>query len=181
MTLIKIIRSSIKRNPEAGRTSSVFPGTKEAKFECFGKIPDALRSKVEVIEEKLDGSYFAGIFPDPDDALEILKTGYRNLNLAGATLEITIDNNLVFLDHVPLSKYLYEYKNPTLSCEICGSGTKLRDIDFDYTDEGDRFSRCGTCFSFNSFGEIEFEDIEDIEDLVKKINFDIPTPVKHKK
>lgn len=171
MTVIKIIRSSIKLNPEAGKQVSRVAGPRSATFEYEGKFPKEFEKRVVITSEKLDGSYCEGHVINPDDAADLMLDIARKY--PGKRISIAVNNSYISVDHFPEGRWLYKYRNPDIRCENCGSSVRLGKIDFDYGNDGERATLCPICNGINSFGEIVFEDINsviDYRDRQKKRN-----------
>ncbi len=165
--IVKIDRTTIRKNPDRGQRFITVAGTRTATFECEGKLPEQLRPLCDIMEWKGpegDESWCSGYIVDPSTWEEFIKV--KN----GPKITVKVDNAMERIPCMPGPELLYSYENPVIPCENCGSGVPVKDVDFEwigYEDEV-RVSVCPHCKAMNSFGEIEFEDIYDMPDEDKE-------------
>jgi len=162
-TLIKIIRKSIRKNPDAGRTSWIVNTGKEAKFTFQGdKLPEWFNKKNVVIEsQESNGTdshvIIKGIVINPA-ILPELCDDFQNKRY-DLTLDIKNEFQRIHTK-TPAPEYLYKYKNTKVRCEECNLMVPINDI------EGDEFEDmiiqiCPKCQKWNTF-DFEYERIEDV-------------------
>lgn len=168
--IVKIDRSTIRKNPNAGRTETmiseglqfffVFVGTKEPKW------------------IKKDGVYVTGVNYQGSDLvnqimtiegeivnnelIEKIKKNHfeKGKFLPGTT--ITVKNNLRTLHHMPGPQYLFEYEKTYLKCKNCKKDIEVQDIDVDYIFDGEgevKVESCPVCNAENCFDNYEFEHL----------------------
>lgn len=155
MKLIKIIRSSVAANPDAGSTRFDVAGNAEITFHCKRQIPEKYINHVVIISEKIDGEYECdGILINPKYFDELSK-------IEG--MSIRLDKNVLsMVSLTSQAKYLYQYELTYLKCNHCNEETRDDNIDEDYDDDGNRYMVCTYCQKVNSFEEFNYEDIEDV-------------------
>ncbi|MFT3750945.1 MAG: hypothetical protein QM768_21710 [Agriterribacter sp.] len=159
MKLIKIIRSSIRKNPNGGSTRSIVPGCKTIRFRLEGQLPEHILSDDYIIVTCQSSDFTEGYLINEDKIPEMLKL---------KNCEIEVDNNHKVIRHLPEPAYLYEYENPILKCDNCKGDVHLKDIEYDYDSEGNPFTMCPGCHTLSSFEEVEFERIEEVIKELKK-------------
>jgi hypothetical protein len=170
MVLVKIIRESIKKNPDAGKTYTRLHIGNETSFEVKGKVPELLMNEEVAIitewEEKEDGVYNAkGFIEDPDSVQEILSTLQKESS-KDYSVSINTKSNYQEIPHNPLPKYLYKYENPEIECSECKSKVFYSDIERDCDDEYGCYDVCPVCQAHDSF-DFDLENINDVKELPK--------------
>jgi len=162
-TLIKIIRKSIKRNPDAGRTSWHVNTGREAKFTFSGdKLPEWLKDENVFIKSQESNYYDSyvvihGIIINPD----ILPELFKDIQEKKYNLNIEIKNNIHEVHtKTPAPEYLYKYKNTKVECKECKSMVPVNEIEEDEIYDM-MVQICPKCHKFDTFN-FEYERIEDV-------------------
>jgi len=151
--LVRIDRSTIKNNPDAGKTFTMVEGVTQISFKIKGKLPEFLRDeRLCVILAEKEGEYYSG---------ELYNEKIIDLVLQVPGASVQVNRNLQRIEHLPSPRYLYKYENPTITCEECNNLIHVHDIDTDYNEDGNEFTTCPNCKSINSFEDIYFENIND--------------------
>ena len=155
METIKILRSSIKKNPNAGSTVTYIKGLKTATFEIKGNIPDLVKEVPFFITEyqiEADSMIFArGSINGPIEP-ETLALWIKNI----PNLNINIDQGINRIEHMPEPNYLFEYETKELECEECGTFSNILHISME-----DGLPECPSCFRWGTFPEYEYEGIDE--------------------
>lgn len=171
MTLIRIDRSSIKKNPKAGNTKTVAQvGPREVNFTYRGVIPNYLKNADEhsvVILNELKGS--AGQPPVYEGCLPVDYGAIFNLLMKDKNASIEVRSGMGVIDHMPEKEYFYKYENPQLECLCCHKVSALNDISYEDDGDGDQDYACPKCGEFNMF-KLEFEHIVDAIKNIKNEN-----------
>lgn len=161
MTLIKIKKSSIRKNPDAYIKSYRLPASSEATGTYKGDLPEWLNDKVIVTsaqysthdEPELEFTFITPVY------IGIAKRLSEDKN---ATLTIT--NNYVDVQCSPQPEYLYNYTNPVLKCSNCNASVRFNSIQTDYIQDSDGDERtvdkCPICNELETF-DYKFESIAD--------------------
>lgn len=160
-TLIKIKRSSIKKNPDAYTQSYHLVGSTEATGTYKGQLPKWLNDKVIItsgsypVDNETEFEFVFTTAVDKDTVQRISKD-------KNATLTIT--NNYVDVQCGPQSKYLYQYTNPLIQCDNCNSKVRFKDIKTDYIHDSDgdehNVDKCPICGDIDTF-DYKYESIQD--------------------
>lgn len=160
MITIKIKRDSIKKNPNAGNTSSIIQGLKEAKFKIESySIPDIIKNEpffiTEFTEENGVLTSASGVINGP-----ITPDQFSEWMLIQG-ISITISNNTRVIHHMPEPDYLFEYEDTEVKCRHCKN---MVDVDSIEQDEfgGDLLNICPICGHENTFPEYKYEKIGDV-------------------
>lgn len=148
--LVKIQRDSIRKNPNAGRTSFVVHGPSEIRFKYQGNNPELLKN-CTIISEHSSGEV-EGYIDNPDDIKELA-------NIPG--MKIEVKNNFTRHEHLPEPQYLYEYEDPKIKCSQCKEDIYISKIHTDYDDWDNEYTECPNCKGVNTFPEIQYEHIQD--------------------
>lgn len=155
--LILIDKSTIKKNPNAGRTISQISGPIQICFSMANEPPiELVDSKKILITEyslNLDGrEYCEGIVIDPG-AIGVLKD-------AGADTER--NQEVIEFSHLPEPSFFYNYENPSVPCSECHQTTLLNDIKVrDGGIDGEyQYTICPHCEGIDTF-DIQYEPITD--------------------
>ena len=158
-TLIKIDRSSIKINKNAGQTQSYAPGIETISFsgECTQEEIDRLEKEKGVhVTTKYFGESklkkISGIL-DYGELVYLMPKGFT----------IDFSNNYEVINHLPIQKYSYQYENTSIECSECKNLIPRNEIESDsyYTEDDDiDYEICPICKAHDSF-EYEFEPIDD--------------------
>lgn len=158
-TLIKIDRNSIKKNKDAGRTSTYIPGVETITFEgeCSQGEIDRLEKERGIYIGKIthDNSKLKKITGNLDHAglIDLLPNGFI----------IESSTNMQILSHLPIPEYSFKYENTVLQCCECLNMVHRKDIQRDETVNEDldeySFDVCPICKEPNSFS-YEYESID---------------------
>lgn len=177
-TLIKIDRKSIKKNPNAGRSSYRVQGPTTITFEIKGCVPKEFEDKVYVINECYNisgrgtGQGFimnekiiqsqSGHIDDLDVALEFMQWAKRKEN-RHCELKINIDSPTQTIYGMPEAPYFYGYDyNVLVECNSCYAVMAYANIRKDENDEGEDWDVCPNCHEINTF-DYKFENINDLK------------------
>lgn len=172
MILIKIDRSTIKRNPHAGETRFRIKGPGKATFVCHGSLPDELKDKAMVTDyDEIQPNLFltSGQVLNPDDGVEFMKE-FMKLR-PGVQFNLNVENGWTWQSCLPQAEYFYKFENPIMECE---NGCKVRfdDIERDWAEDGEgnevEFERCNICRETNTFPPWIYEKISDVPDEFKR-------------
>jgi len=154
MKLIKILKNSLRKNPNAENTITPVFCNKTATFKSTSKLPKSLLKMVVITSETTMGEYeVTGYIINPNKYEKFLE-------VKGMSIEV--NNNVQIINHLPEAKYFYKYSNPKLECGNCKIKTKLSEIEDDYDDDANHYTTCPKCKSVNSFEDIEYEKIENV-------------------
>ena len=112
MLIVKIDRSTIKKNPEAGSTQTHVSGPATCSFKITGGLPEGVSEDEVVVHSRIIG------FPEG----EILEGDLLNLEKAELFKggEVTLRHEIKTINHLPKPDYFYEYHNPLIECDECG-------------------------------------------------------------
>lgn len=157
-TLIKIDRNSIKKNKNAGQTTSYIPGIETITFsgECLQEDIDRLEKEkgIHITTRYLGESPFkkiSGIL-DHGQLVYLMPKGFT----------IDFSNNYETVNHLPISKYSYQHENTEIECNECKQLIQYDEIEkdsFRTEDDDIYFDVCPNCQAHDSF-DYEFEPIE---------------------
>jgi len=159
MKIIKIDRTSIKRNPNAGSTRTYLQGLKDTSFKIkSGKIPKWLlkdpfyptdqrieNNIVIELEGKING-------PITDKMIEKFKT------VKGLSINILCEP--IIIDHFPEPDYLFEYEKTKLKCKHCKNKVDVDAIETDWIMDEYEVEICPICQQENTFPKYKYEKIE---------------------
>lgn len=174
MTIIKIDRSTIRKNPTAGQTCFRMEGPTTVTFRCTGRasIPMALTGLVEFnswsnSERPEFGLEQSGYIINPDDVPMFE-------GISG--LFISVDKQTeTYRSLHPDRKWLFEYEKTEVECSECARMVPhdeiIGDSSEEYNDEiGEElyyeYERCPICKKKSEF-DYEYEKIEDV---IKEMN-----------
>lgn len=168
MKFVEIKLSSIKKNADAGSTTTSVLTSKDTSFEVIGVFPDCLNNNEHVIITEqgringIDASYVTrGYIVILDDVLiENIKKARKEKNNFSINISTTFNRANIF--HGPISKYSYEYENIDIECTRCHKTTKLNDIEEDEIDDY-LVEICPHCNGVNTFEERKYQKIEAIK------------------
>lgn len=157
--IIKIDRSSVTKNPNAGSTSFVVMGAQEITFSFKGDFPDYLTDGENcfvktAVHSPLGDSYEC--YLNDHSLLEKL--------LADVKMSVNINKNNQVIHHLPEPKYLFKYEQKNVQCSECKQMVPYNLIvrdSFD-DDEWNYHSLCPKCNKYDTFPEIEYESIDDV-------------------
>lgn len=167
-TLIKIKRSSIKRNPHAFSTETPISLRPEYTFKYEGYNPPKwIYSKdvsidshelIGLIEWKLD--VITGRIFDRELFERLYKIEIQNREKGKYSgLNLTYTQNSRIFHHMPEPEYLYEYKNTKIKCSECHSLVRVNKIQSDEIDDN-LVDVCPICGGINTF-DFKYEKISD--------------------
>lgn len=168
-TIIKINKSSIKKNPKAGQTIYSVPGMKSIEYEYKGGI---------LPEELCDGKHAVLVTLIP----AINSTDSSSITKGNCYFGIILDDGFLvkFIKRIPKTdmfkvnyrteietietpkpapKYLYKYEDAVVTCNECLNEIKWNEIPLsgDFND----LEYCPKCNAISSF-DYEFESIADL-------------------
>lgn len=160
-TIIKIKRSSIKKNPYAGRTIYYSEGPWHFTGNYRGaEMPQWLSNITEITS--FDGFEYGFTFLSPPTP-EIMEKIKKEKNL---TVEGNRELNQ-FESTLPEPKYKFKYHNPKIECSGCDTLVRYEDIESGYffDSDGDEHNadKCPVCGELNSFNY----KLERIEEAIK--------------
>jgi hypothetical protein len=157
MTIIKIDRSTIKRNENAGMETTCMPGLTTGRFSLSKSIPDWLLKPVRteygiecpdgiIVNEwqaDEDGKviYASGVIEGPE-AAQIFD------GIDGAEIAFTTER--IRFDHTPIPEYSYRYEDPSIPCSSCGKETLLSQIP-ERQGIDDDYQYCPHCDEYEPF------------------------------
>ena len=141
MTLIKIDRSSIKKNPDGGKTQSHVIIGSTTTFVC-NEIPNRILDLIQITSENIENGVieYSGFIKEPFD-YEKFK-GVKGL-------KVNTEINNQFIRHLPEPYYFYDYENTEVKCNECGKMIGIKEVYYD--------DECPNCNGIDSFGLIEYE------------------------
>lgn len=148
---VKIIRSSIKKNPRAGEEFSQVPTNVEVSFSYDGAPPKGLDNEEGVFITEFNDNYTAGILLHDGLIPIVEKYGITNVKVVYGKEQIY---------HQPLPDYLYEYENPEVTCKNCHNSIKVAEIERGADDDGYGYTACPICKTIDTFEDIQYEDIK---------------------
>lgn len=160
MKIIRIDRSTIKKNPNAGNTQTVIEGSKEVLFSVESyDIPDIVRKEpfiiTSFIEENGKLTNCSGVINGPLTPEQLSEW----LTIKGFT--VTIRNNTEVINHMPEPEYLYEYEDKEIKCKKCKNMINIDDIEHDEF-EDTPVKICPICQHFDTFPEYRYEKISEV-------------------
>lgn len=154
-TLVKIIRSSIKKNPDAGKTATRIYGPREITFEIKGEIPEYLKDEENcVVTTWSDNPKWCKGLLYNDDLVE------RLLSEKKSFITINDNKNISTVSHAPEPQYLYSYENTQIECNNCHNKIHVKEIIQDCNDDG-CYDECPICSHVDTF-RYRHENIEDV-------------------
>lgn len=159
--LIKIDKTSIIKNKNAGDRSTVIKGNQHITFSGSGEIPNQLidddNFHITNIEyENDDVIHYSGVIDYFDDNIYFkLKEDKINIKV-----NINISNNIIH--HEPISKYKYRFDdNTVITCDYCGEElTYGQLLEFD-SDDYYNDKVCPHCGEHDCV-QLRFEKIENV-------------------
>lgn len=173
--LIKIDRSSIRKNKDAGSTLTYVPTRWSSSFDYKGKIKpivdgqeewfaiesnllrhgvDYVLTDIHNVDQNLLGEV-SGQFIKPFD--------FNVIKKIGGFSNILETRELAKIQHRPIQQYSFRYEDVELTCLSCKKPTLKSQIE-NYIDEesGDSYDLCPNCLSLDSFEPVEFEEIDTV-------------------
>lgn len=150
ITLIKIDKESIKKNPTAGNDKIFIHGPLEISFEIKGKFPEYLLIEKNIYLTHWNENYWKGYLIDHSLLDKLLLEN-------NCTIECKKD--IQVHRHLPEPQYLYKYEKTYLKCSNCSESILHSDIDIDYDYDGYKYETCPKCQYVNTFQERKYESI----------------------
>lgn len=167
MKLVKIKRSSIKKNPDAFRTYYDIPSQWEITGRYIGdKLPKWIDS-VSVIT-----SHSMPMIGEQEYEFQVVKPVTKKFfdrieKASGKErLFIEMKRDIQRMESMfPEPAYKYEYTNPLIECNGCHNNVRLKNIQTDYIfdSDGEEYNtdKCPKCGELNSF-DYQYEKINDV-------------------
>lgn len=152
MQIIPIKKSSIKKNPDAGKTEYSFFGGSTITGTWKGKMPKWLENKVHVLSASYpitSDTEYEFQMDRIDEALikKITQSGNGTINIEHHYNHTT--------SMWPEPEYTFEYHNPLIECSECSKQVRFKDIKSGciINEEGEEFNadECPSCGSLDSF------------------------------
>jgi hypothetical protein len=153
MPLIRIDRSSIKKNPDAGNEFTTIAHPAEATFEYEGEWPAEIKDGQDVYITEYCLPHYGGDIIPPIDKIKLKR-------LFELGFKVNLSREVQTFQHLPAPDYLYQYENPLVTCSECQHTFPVNEIETEDYD-GIYFNQCPHCSAVDSFGEIVYEKIED--------------------
>lgn len=151
MLLVKIDKSTIKKNPRAGETSTTVLGATTISFVIIGPLPaEFKRPDVFIITSWIDDEHYEGILTNHDL--------FEYFTKIPGNIQWSVNNQYINYTHFPEPSHFYMYENPLIECTECKIQIHLKDA-VQYDDEGRLVMICTNCKSTEPFGQIEYENI----------------------
>lgn len=167
--IVKIDRSTIRKNPKAGQTESIVDRGLLITFVYKGrKEPEWINS----LDVDIESRSFQGIpgFEEIEIRGQIKVTDklekFIEENKKTEGLTLTIQRDYETLHHMPEPEYLYKYEKTYLKCNHCKEKVEVQDIEIDYIFDGEdevKVETCPLCGGENSFDHYEFENLSDVK------------------
>ena len=157
---ILIDLSSIKRNENAGQTTTVLPGRKTVSFEAY-QLPEYFKHEENCIINQWT-------------EIEGIKKDFKGIIISEELIQkcidekpdvnISVDIERQYINHFPIPEYSYEYENTKVVCDSCEKEIMTKDLESEefYDGEDDYFSDtvCPICGAFDCC-DLIYESIED--------------------
>jgi hypothetical protein len=154
MEIIKIKRSTIRKNPDYGMdgVAKYIPGPVEISIKHKGDIPKRILKHCLVVSQSFP------ITSDAERELMLLKNDKKIIewfvNSGRSQVEVTANQiDVTCKDNGP--EYYYEYKNQFVTCNNCGSKVRFNEIKNGYVideyGEEHNADKCPICNEFDSF------------------------------
>lgn len=161
---IKIDRSSIRENPNAGSTVSYIQGKSDITFTFKGELPDCLNVNKNCVITYLQTVNNEKIYHGRLTSNDVID----KLRLKGALINISCANDRVY--HDPIPKYSFEYENVEIICKYCHEKFMSDDLVDDFIDDGEycysTHNGCPKCNVCDCCDDITYEKIEEVSDIV---------------
>lgn len=158
MKIIKIDKSTIRKNPNAGNTVTYMDGLKECSFEINGDIPEFINHPPFFIQEWVEENNklisVSGLVNGPMEQ--------RFLDEA-PNLKINIHQEPIKVEHHPEPDYFFDYEETYLKCNNCKNKVEVDDIEADWVSDEYEIKICPKCGSENSFPEYRFQKLSEPE------------------
>lgn len=158
MKIIKINKTTIRKNPNAGNTVTYINRGSSASFKIEGNVPKFINKPPFFVEEwRIDNNkmvYASGKINGVIDQTFIDKA---------PNLQITMYNDIETIYHQPEPDYLYEYKETYLRCSHCKNKVDVDEIQTDWVDDEYEITVCPVCEAENSFREYRFQQFSELK------------------
>ena len=149
---INILKSSIKKNPNAGNVTTQVPGKRIIRGTYYGVLPDHLKGdNIVILNPTISVD---GLVTQFQIIGELPKSIFKDKNA-----ELEAYNDIITIVHVPEPAYLFEYENPLVKCSECGFETPFTNTQ-DADDHGSIYS-CPNCHSTGGYPHFEFQKISE--------------------
>jgi len=157
---VNIDLSSIKKNKDAGQTTTIIPGKKTVSF-WANQLPEYFKDGENciIIEHTIKNGMeedFEGIITSEDLFQKCLD------EKPDVTISVNVEHHRI--NHLPIPKYSYKYENIKIVCNNCGKEIYTNDLEADEVWDGrnEHFSStvCPKCGTFDCC-HLVFETIEE--------------------
>jgi hypothetical protein len=154
---VKIVKSSIKPNPNAGSSTTIVRESQETTFKYTGKdLPGYLiEGKNCVTVAWNTAANMRELILNDHSLVEKL------LHQKGV-YDLKTDYNNIKLNHEPLPRYNYVYHNTIIDCYYCEKTITRKELKIDSINDGYSDTICPRCGAWDCC-ELEYEDINTIK------------------
>lgn len=159
MKLIKIIPESIKKNANAGETSTLVHSCETIEFCSDRELPEWLIDGVVIIISEEFSNSLDNTIMQIEGILTDRSLLDKMQELPG--MSICISAEVKRIKHEPIPKYSYEYEDAELRCNTCDAMVKVSELHDDYSDYGYCMSVCPHCRSLDSMEEYQYQTLRD--------------------
>lgn len=164
MTIIPIIRKSIKKNPDAGNTQTVEPAGAITASITVNHLHEPITDieAVKAVQYWTQGGVITKVeYVGFGDGINEFFKRLKKLKLFKYTT-YSLDYPHTIIQHAPEPKYYFKFnRNVKVACTNCGHKVKYKDIEWRDTDDGDDYSYCNKCKEYSTY-EHRFERLQDI-------------------
>jgi hypothetical protein len=161
MTLIKINRSSIRKNPDyhLNGVTQYLPGPIAITGVCIGEVPESVKDKVVITSTEIHSD----------------KPTVYELHFNGSPEELVTDERIKWnfnQEHIEFTtrsnpEYLYEYVEPPLvKCSNCGKEVTIKEA-MQELNSDEEYEVCPNCYEYNTF-DIKYERISEVINELKQ-------------
>ncbi len=173
--IVKIDRSTIRKNPDAGNTQSHILREIIYLFNFLGsKKPRWMKEKDGVFLES--GEQISGKSISAGTGL-ILKGRITNEELfrkllhliekkdykkIGGELTLSAEHKYDTINHAPSPEYLYDYEKTFIKCSNCKKEIEVNHVVVDYIDDEVCVEICPKCHEYNTFPKYVYEKISEV-------------------
>lgn len=157
---INILKSSIKENPNAGRTSFFMPNGRRVTGTFAGTLPKRYQERAIVtsITHISSGSVISEFeVMQRMRYNKIPKWVFNDKRVKG----VEINQEGLNYEGLPEAKYFYKYENKHIKCSDCGVKTPFKKIEEDYIDDEYHVYICPNCKSTSGYPDFTFQKIEE--------------------
>jgi hypothetical protein len=171
MRIIKIDRSSIKKNENAGSTTTKVAAHWTYEVELKSLPPSELIAEKGAFIKRISYRDMEhGVDTPMIDSCTVVINDPKLIEEFAKLPDAIIkqENNYVDFKHSPIPKYSFDYENSEIECDSCGAKVKREDIISDVA--GDwyyefSYEECPHCGEIDTF-EYEFEEFD--ESMIKQ-------------